>query len=380
MRLAHVISGLPIQSGGPSIACIEMARWQSDAGADCSILTGSDAKQIVDCTEAIRAGVKIESFARSGPEMFAYLPKYKSYLRKAAHFDLFVLHSSYQYPAYLTSKFCRATGIPYIFMPHGSLSPAIRRNHSFRNRLVDLAYHDNVIRNAAACHFTSEAERSVSERKIWRESFVEPLGIDIEQIPLPLRTGNFRSRYGIPENAVGFLFLSRIAPGKGVEMLLEAFSQIVGKFPRIYLALCGPIDSDLTPVIWKYLTKIPTGRLIITGMLVGKEKQQAYSDMDYFVLPSISENFGLSVLEAIAHGLPTITTTGVNIHNDLVQSGRTRIIEPIPQILQAELTNIAKYGWTPKIDVQTTRRWLDAKFSWRVHARRMLERYSEYVK
>jgi glycosyltransferase involved in cell wall biosynthesis len=174
------------------------------------------------------------------------MPQFRKHLEhKGRDFDLFILHGSYQYATYAAARFCRDAKIPYIFTPHGSLDPAVRIKHRFRNRVIDFFYHDRVIQSASAWHFTSEEERVACERPNWASSFVEPLGIDVDRIPKEGRVGNFRTKYGIPKEAILMLFLSRITRKKGIDILLEAFRHLVASFPNVFLALCGPIDQDM---------------------------------------------------------------------------------------------------------------------------------------
>lgn len=162
-----------------------------------------------------KAGGSLSEFRTVGPQKIRYMPQFRNYLeRKGRDFDLYVLHGSYQYPTYAAAHFCQDAKIPYVFTPHGSLDPAVRIKHQFRNRVVDFIYHDRVIKNASAWHFTSEEERAACERPIWTSSFVEPLGIDIERIPREGPVGNFRAKYGIPKEAILLLFLSRITRKK----------------------------------------------------------------------------------------------------------------------------------------------------------------------
>ncbi len=309
------------------------------------------------------------------------MPELGRYLESDGRgFDLHVLHGSYQYPAYAAARFCRNNKVPYVFTPHGSLDPAVRIKHHFRNPIVDFVYHDEVIRNANAWHFTSEGERDACERQIWRKSFVEPLGIDIERIPEGGRSGKFRAKYGIPNDAILLLFLSRITRKKGIDILIEAFRRLATGFPKIYLALCGPIDSDMSALVRAALHQPGiSGRLVVTGLVVGGDKDAAFFDCDYFVLPTYSENFGIAAFEAVAYGAPLVTTTGLNWHRELSQCGRAMIVEPNADALYDGLLQAVNQSWKPAATVVQARAWLQENFSWRTRASNLLRHYTEAV-
>ncbi len=377
MRILHIIAGLNAESGGPSTVCLEMAKWQTVLGAPCTILTVKHEGPSFDHKSAEAAGVDIVSFNRLGPDKIRYAPDLGKWLNAHGQdYDLFVLHGSYQYPTYRASRFCKAHGIPYIFLPHGSLDPAVRKKHARRNYLVDTLYHDNVIRSAAAWHFTTIEEKLACERPIWRSFFVEPLGIDIDTLLPGPRSNAFRQHHGIPIDAPLFLFLSRITQKKGIDILLKAFQKMAAVIPDVHLALCGPVDADIMPMLNKAMENRETGeRIILAGMVLGDEKRAAFLDADYFVLPTYSENFGIAVFEALAYGTPVITTTGMNVHKTLAESQRVKIVKPDAAALFDVMFDATANRWTPSEDINTTRQWLRDNFSWGHRAEDLLGKY-----
>lgn len=365
------------------MAVLEMARWQGLLGHSCTILTGDRYGQSPRPDESFEdSGGSILEFSTCGPQKLRYMPNFRSYLkRNGRDFNLYVLHGSYTYPTYAASRLCYKASIPYIFTPHGSLDPAVRVKHPRRNRLIDFLYHDRVVRGASACHFTSEEERSSCERPIWIRSFVEPLGIDLGRIPKQQGPrGRFRERYRIPDDAILLLFLSRITRKKGIDILLRAFRKLASGPANIFLALCGPVDEDMRGLIEAASREQNIGnRLKITGLLLGEDKDAAFLDSNYFVLPTYSENFGIAAFEALAYGLPLITTTGMNLHAELAQSGRVKIIEPTADALTRGLLDAVNKTWRPLGTPDEARIWLDGKFSWRVRADHILQRYSQIM-
>jgi glycosyltransferase involved in cell wall biosynthesis len=107
------------------------------------------------------------------------------------------------------------------------------------------------------------------------------------------------------------LFLSRIHPKKGLDLLIPAFRELLRSWPadaqKPKLALVGPdADGYRSEVETMVREQGITEQVLWTGMLQGSEKVQAYVDSDLFVLPSYQENFGIAVAEAMAAGLPVI--------------------------------------------------------------------------
>lgn len=380
MKIAHIVSGLPPAGGGLTVAVLEIARWQCLLGHDCEILTGHHRGPPADLSDIFcEAGGSLSEFSTLGSQKFRYMPQFRKYLeREGRDFDLYVLHGSYQYATYAAAQFCQHAKIPYVYTPHGSLDPAVRVKHRFRNRVVDFAYHDRVIQHASAWHFTSEEERTACERPIWANSFVEPLGVDVDRIPKEGPVGKFRTKYGIPKEAILLLFLSRITRKKGIDILLEAFRRLVKGSPNVFLALCGPIDQDMSELVQAALCDPEiASHLVATGLVLGEDKAAAFFDCNYFVLPTYQENFGIAAFEALAYGAPLITTTGMNLHAELVQNGRTMVVQPNADALYSGLLDVMHQRWEPSATRSEVRVWLEKNFSWRVRANNLTQRYLE---
>lgn len=358
-----------------------MLRWQAILGEDVTLITGVAVDSDVSTGPLTSTGIVVKEFQVLGPHLFRYAPGLMGYLNQNVEgFDLFVLHSAYQYPTFAASLICRRTGTPYILMPHGSLDPAVRIEHPTRNRIIDFLYHDEVLCNAAAWHFTSEGERERCERRLWRSSFVEPLGVNPCAEPRTRRNDAFREKYAIPKAAKLFLFLSRITRKKGIDILLEAFRRAAAANQGIYLALCGSIDQDMEALVHAARQIADIGeRIVLTGYITGALKDAALCDADYFVLPTYSENFGIAAFEALAFGLPVITTTGMDLHAELAKSGHVRIIAPNADALSETFVEVASVGWRPASSVEELRDWLAHNYSWRARAANMLVHYSKTV-
>ena len=115
------------------------------------------------------------------------------------------------------------------------------------------------------------------------------------------------------------LFLSRIHPKKGIDILIEAFSQIVGNHPDLYLVIAGPDTDNSQAKLNQQAIQMGIAQHIIwTGMLKGDIKWGAFHAAEVFILPSHSENFGVVVAEALACSLPVLITKKVNIWQEVL--------------------------------------------------------------
>jgi glycosyltransferase involved in cell wall biosynthesis len=112
------------------------------------------------------------------------------------------------------------------------------------------------------------------------------------------------------------LFLGRIHPGKGCDILLEAFAAEFSRDIRYHLMVVGPDEEiEYTSLLKAQAVKLGiTERVTWTGMLIDDDKEAAFALASVFVSPSHHENFGMAVVEALARGVPVIATNKVNIH------------------------------------------------------------------
>ena len=118
------------------------------------------------------------------------------------------------------------------------------------------------------------------------------------------------------------LFLSRIHPKKGCDLLLAAFAASLAQDPLWHLVMAGPDQVGWRPQLEAQARHLGVAdRVTWTGMLQGDEKWSAYAAADAFILPSHQENFGIVVAEALALGVPVLATHPVNTSALVAQSG-----------------------------------------------------------
>lgn len=191
-------------------------------------------------------------------------------------------------------------GLKLVVSPHGMLDPWALRQKAMKKTLAWYAYQKRLLERANLLIVNSERERE-SVRRLGLKGAVAviPNGVAVEDWS--------RSMTRRAEQPV-ILFLSRVAPGKGVAELLQAWSQISDK--RGYrLRIVGDAEFDYRKTLIQLVERLGVqGSVSLEGGLFGKDKWQAFCDASYFVLPSHSENFGIVVAEALVAGIPVITT------------------------------------------------------------------------
>jgi glycosyltransferase involved in cell wall biosynthesis len=200
----------------------------------------------------------------------------------------------------------RKLRIPYVVTPHGMLEPWTLSVHASRKALALKTFQGAVMREAAALHATSQEEADnlralgVTDAPI----FVIPNSIDA---PMPYDAAHQVDHVGRPGTKV-LLFLSRVHPKKGLDMLLEAWSAL--RVADWQLLIVGHGETAYVEQLRRYCAAQRLETVRFQAHVDGTEREATFARASAFILPTYSENFGNAVGEAMIRGLPVITTTG----------------------------------------------------------------------
>jgi glycosyltransferase involved in cell wall biosynthesis len=246
-------------------------------------------------------------------------------------YDRVVVNGIWQYLSFAAWRRYAGSNIPYFVFPHGMLDPWFKKTFPLKHLKKWLYWPSadyRVLRDAAFVIFTSEEERLLARQSFWlyraREK-VSPLGIESAALS-PSVKSEFLSLFPQLQNSRNFLFLGRLHPKKGCDILLGAFARIQSRGP-ISLILAGPDQIGWESELRRQVARLNLEeRVVFTGMLQGAIKQGAFAAAEAFVLPSHQENFGISVVEALAAGVPVLISNRGNMWRE-IEADRAGYIE-----------------------------------------------------
>lgn len=314
MRILHVVpTYLPAtRYGGPIVAVHGLCKALAARGHEVDVFTTNvDGAGVSDVTvgrPVERDGVRVHYFASTLRRIY-YSPAMRKALAERVHeYDVVHAHSVFLWPTAAAARAAHAAGVPYVLSPRGMLVPELIEKKS---RLAKRAWISLVERRnfagACAIHFTSERERDDARRlgMVVPRAAIVPNGVDIPRLT------------GAPREASMVLYLGRINWKKGLDRLVDAIAQIDGA----HLIVAGKDDEH-------YVATLPRHeRVTFVGEVHGAEKERLLSTAAMLVLPSLSENFGNAVLEAMAHATPVIVTPGVGLAADVDAAGAGIVTE-----------------------------------------------------
>ncbi len=333
MKILHLIGSLSPRLGGPSKACLEMAMAIAERGHDVEIFTtnfdGIRDLEVPLIKPIKTKGISISYFPVSLFRNWVFsLELAKALKNRLKEFDLLHIHSLYLFHNFIGGYFARKYSIPHIIRPHGTLDPYLHKRHRFRKAIVEALFENRNLSNASAIHFTSREEQQLAAPHIFgTKSFIVPNGLNPADYSCMPTAGTLKRFFPQTENKKNILFFGRLNFKKGLDLIIPAFIKLAKESPSYHLILAGPDDEGFGNMAVKQLKKnnLQTvgnhSRLTLTGMVEGEKKLALLNESDIFVLPSYTENFGISVIEAMSCGLPVIISDKVNIWREIVKDG-----------------------------------------------------------
>jgi glycosyltransferase involved in cell wall biosynthesis len=274
-------------------------------------------------------------------------------------YDIVYVSAVWQWLGYETTKICQTFRVPCVFGVHGSLDSRLLGRHRFRKRLYWWLVLQRTLGRATAIHFTTEYERLESlETAV--TSFVVPNGLDLDEFSRVDSSVAVRLKYGIPANAPLVLSVGRIDPKKKLDLLISALSQN----KEVYLVIVGPDDSPLARRYKQLSHKLRVdSRVIWTGYKAGKDLVEIYSAADAFALLSEDENFGMTVVEAMACGTPVLVSPYVGVWHEVKDADVGMAVDLDSQEVAQALLSLVHEPWIWKKRGQNARRVVQERFS-----------------
>lgn len=213
----------------------------------------------------------------------------------------------------LTEWICQFHRISYVITPHGMLEPWALSYKAAKKRLYYSWLEKPALQKAGAIHALTAIEAENLHQLGFKQTVVIPNGIRRQEFTVRSRADSFYHQFPETKEKSIILFLGRIDPKKGLDILARAFGNIHSEFPQAQLVVAGPDNIGFLPTVKQYFQEAGCLESVtFTGMLSGEIKQAALAAAQVYVAPSYSEGFSMSVLEGMAAGLPCIITTECN--------------------------------------------------------------------
>ena len=365
LSLLHTIKDISQDKGGVPIAVIRLLETLAQNNAEVSIeLAATPGKNPLLNNSKVFPNFTWSSLPEGNNRVFQNAVK----TRRQRHRDEpLIIHDHgiwlpSNHAVAVTSRRCK---IPRVVTPHGMLEPWAWQYKAWKKRLAWFLFQDRDLKTAQVLHATATSE-AMNLRKFFPDVPIAmiPLGIDLPPASPPPPKISQKT----------LLFLSRIHEKKGLLNLVEAWAQLQPQ--NWQLVIAGPNEKGYQGIIEKRIEALKlTETISFPGEVVGDPKWELYRQADLFVLPTLSENFGIVVAEALACETPVITTKGapwseLEAHRCgwWIDIGVTPLVETLQQAMSlsdGERVEMGKRG----------RMLIESKYTWKQTTQQMLDVY-----
>jgi glycosyltransferase involved in cell wall biosynthesis len=328
VKILHVMRTLDPAWGGPTEGARNLTSQAVARGYEAEVLCADD-----PASSWLEAwSVKVHAV---GPGKFKYgfttgLDRWLA--RNLGRFDVVIVHSIWMYFSYAVWKASRRIPVPYFLFIHGALDPWFKKQYPLKHVKKTIywkALEHKVLRDAERVLFTTHEEMvSADGAFLPYQCRAEVSGYGIVRPSLP---DNFNEKRVIEDltaehcelgNRNFILFLARIHEKKGIDNLLRAFAAVKKELPDTAIVIAGPGEENTVNSLRTLSASLGIARDVVwTGPLYEHAKWNALRAAEAYILPSHQENFGISVVEALACGTPVLISDKVNIWREIEAAG-----------------------------------------------------------
>ena len=325
MKILHVICSVNPAGGGPieGVKQLSMVNQRHGHQIEVVSLDAPNASYLKSMSLPVHA---------MGPGLwkYHYSSRLTPWLREnAKNYDAVIVNGIWQYHSFAVWQALRGSETPYVVFTHGMLGPWFKKTYPLKHfkKLLYWPWGEyRVLRDAQAVLFTCAEERVLARQSfphLYRcnEAVVgygtaSPIG------DMQVAADTFYARYPLLRKKRLAMFIGRIHPIKGCDLLINAFAKVLAVDSSWHLVICGLGQADLQKQLSAMAEQLNiSNRITWAGVVSGDLKWGALRASEVFVLPSHHENFGIVVAEALACGVPVLTSNKVNIWREVQEDG-----------------------------------------------------------
>jgi glycosyltransferase involved in cell wall biosynthesis len=377
LHVCQVVANINRDIGGPAVTVPRLSEALTKESVACALLT-LNYKHLGPQTQGVGynlISVTGNYFARG---MRGWSPTLNRRIKEASRkANIVHNHGLWMFPNLYARQAAITSRIPLVISPRGMLEEWSLGRSRIKKFMAWSFFERINLRSAALFHATSETEaQSLRKLGLHQPIAIIPNGVEIPDREANPDRASLERKHPELAGKRWLLFLARIHPKKGVSELLRAWHEIHDYFQEWHLILAGPDLEGYSNRMKREAANYQlSDRVTFTGMLNGSEREAALTNSDLFILPTHSENFGIAIAEALAFGLPVITTKGapwqeltahecgwwINLrHAELVQCLKGALRLP-----KAELSTMGERGRT----------LMARTYSWKQVAQQMKQSY-----
>ena len=353
MRVLHVIPSLAIGQGGPTVAMGVIERALLAEGIEVETVTTDDDGRGLrngkgNGPPLLENGC-VRRYFRKNTEFYTVSVSLTRWLlQEVRQYDLVHIHALFSFASIAAAFAARRAGVPFVFRPFGVLNRyGVTQRRPFLKKLSLRWVEGPLLTDAAAIHFTSqdEAEQAAMLGIPFRPVII-PLGLEAMRLPIP-----------VADAPLTILYLSRLNPVKNLESLIHAWATLAARYKEWRLVIAGGGEAEYRDQLRALASSLALdNRVQWLDHVSGDQNEQLLANASIFVLPSLSENFGLAAAEALLAGKACLLTPGVAIASGAAAAQAAIIAGPDSESLASALESMIA---SPEVRLQLSQHALE---------------------
>jgi glycosyltransferase involved in cell wall biosynthesis len=364
VRHLHFTQSLePLQGGGLGTSAMAL-HGELRASGEHSVLCSTRGGRVQQTAQGVL------EYARLKPDFVYFSPAmHQEGTRLVREADIVHGHGLYVGTNFIFGREVRRQSKPLVYHSHGFFEPYILGRSRWKKRLAHWLFEDANIRHVRLWRALTGKEADQIRACGYKAPIVvAPNGLNLDYYrPAESFTGPIQtSLVTLPlKQKKRLLFLGRIHPKKGLDLLLPAWADLKRQHEEWELVIAGPDELNHGQEMRALALSLGIeDKVLFVGTVTGKAKLALLHSADLFILPSYSEGMPMSLLEAMACGLPVLATRACNI-SDVGSSGagwdcdarRDSLVEVLRNALQSSASELHQRGGNG-------RRLVESKYSW----------------
>ncbi|NJO59336.1 MAG: glycosyltransferase [Richelia sp. RM2_1_2] len=385
MKILVIVPALGTVYGGPSKSVVELAQALGRHASVDLVTTNANGSEVLDVplnTWLPKTNYRVQYFPYRGLDDYKFSLSLIQWLFKnIKNYNLVQTNAIFSLPNLPAYWACRLYQTPYVTVPRGMLEPWALSYKAWKKRIYYTLLEKPALQNASLIQMLASTEaEQIKPLNLKTPITIAPNGIhrqDFEQLPNPEL---FYQQFPETRNKTLILFLGRIDPKKGLDLLATAFGKIHDQFPQTHLIAAGPDNIGFLPTAKEYFAKAGCLQAVtFTGMLTGSLKYAALAAANIYVAPSYSEGFSMSVLEGMASGLPSIITTGCNFP-EAAKAEAAYVVDINADAIANALTHCLQSPQQAKEMGIRARQLIFEQYTWDSIAKKLIQVYTAIIK
>lgn len=353
MKSLQVIFGLQ-KAAGTSVFCAEVANGLAEAGHEVTVAVIEPGKEDGYPLDKRVKVISIESLLDN---------------RSVNEFEVVHIHALWTPVLHRVSEWAHKNKIPVVWSTHGMTAPWSMRHKWWKKVPAWWLYQRRDLRGAAAIHCTTEQEVEWNQKLGFRHCVVVPLGT------------NSKPGHHVAAEHKTLLFVGRIYPVKAIDRLIKAFGMVKEDFRKNWrLRIVGPDQAGHQAMLAKMVRELRvSGSVEFAGPKFGNELDAEYDKCDCLALVSHTENFGATIVDAMAHGKPVIAGDKTP-WREVSERKCGWWVSNEPEQLSFTIATMMTMSDLERCDMGARgRKLVEEKYTWGAVATKMIEGYEEVI-